>query len=43
MTVPAIRIHGVVKHYGTLKALGGVDLEGRPVTGHTETMTEVDQ
>ena len=27
MTVPAIRIHGVVKHYGTLKALGGVDLE----------------
>lgn len=27
MTVPAIRIHGVVKHYGALKALGGVDLE----------------
>ena len=27
MTVPAIRIHGVVKHYGSLQALGGVDLE----------------
>ncbi|HAF55314.1 MAG TPA: ABC transporter ATP-binding protein [Thauera sp.] len=27
MTVPAIRIHGVTKHYGALKALGGVDLE----------------
>jgi ABC-2 type transport system ATP-binding protein len=27
MTVPAIRIHGVAKHYGALKALGGVDLE----------------
>ncbi|MDX9885875.1 ABC transporter ATP-binding protein [Thauera sp.] len=27
MTVAAIRIHGVVKHYGALKALGGVDLE----------------
>ena len=27
MTMPAIRIQGVVKHYGSLKALGGVDLE----------------
>ena len=27
MTVLAIRIHGVVKHYGALQALGGVDLE----------------
>ncbi|MFU2486146.1 ABC transporter ATP-binding protein [Thauera sp. WH-1] len=27
MSVPAIRIHGVTKHYGSLKALGGVDLE----------------
>jgi ABC-2 type transport system ATP-binding protein len=27
MTVPAIRIHGVAKYYGALKALGGVDLE----------------
>ncbi|HRP25150.1 ABC transporter ATP-binding protein [Thauera sp.] len=27
MSVPAIRIHGVTKHYGSLKALGGIDLE----------------
>ena len=27
MSMPAIRIHGVTKSYGTLKALGGVDLE----------------
>ena len=27
MSVPAIRIHGVTKHYGSLQALGGVDLE----------------
>ena len=27
MSTPAIRIQGVSKHYGSLKALGGVDLE----------------
>ena len=27
MTLPAIRIRGATKHYGTLQALGGVDLE----------------
>lgn len=27
MSIPAIRIAGVTKHYGALKALGGVDLE----------------
>ena len=27
MSVPAIRIHGVTKRYGSLQALGGVDLE----------------
>jgi ATPase subunit of ABC transporter with duplicated ATPase domains len=27
MSAPAIRIQGVSKHYGNLKALGGVDLE----------------
>jgi ABC-2 type transport system ATP-binding protein len=27
MTMPAIRIQGVTKHYGALKALGGLDLE----------------
>ncbi|HRA81012.1 MAG TPA: ABC transporter ATP-binding protein [Thauera sp.] len=27
MTIPAIRVRGVTKQYGTLRALGGVDLE----------------
>lgn len=27
MTLPAIRVRGVTKHYGALQALGGVDLE----------------
>ena len=27
MTVPAIRVSGVIKQYGNLQALAGVDLE----------------